>query len=58
MKFSYNWLNELVEGEALPARQLSDRITLHTAESEGVERWAEHFGGVVAARVIHVEPRP
>lgn len=58
MKFSYNWLNELVEGEALPARQLSDRITLHTAESEGVECWGEHFNSVVAARVTHVEPVP
>lgn len=58
MKFSYNWLNELVEGEALPAHQLSDGITLHTAESEGVERWGEHFRSVVAARVTQVEPVP
>lgn len=58
MKFSYNWLNELVEGEALSAAQLSDRITLHTAESEGVERWGAHFETIVAARVMHVEPVP
>lgn len=58
MKFSYNWLNELVEGNTASAKQLSDLITLHTAESEGVEPWGEHFSRVVAARVTHVEPVP
>ncbi|MCC7340774.1 MAG: phenylalanine--tRNA ligase subunit beta, partial [Bryobacterales bacterium] len=58
MKFSYNWLNELIEGSTLTAEQLSDGITLHTAESEGVEQWGEAFARVVAARVTHVEPAP
>ncbi|MDZ7638183.1 MAG: phenylalanine--tRNA ligase subunit beta [Bryobacterales bacterium] len=58
MKFSYNWLNELVEGKALSAKELSDLITMKTAESEGVEAWGEHFRTVVAARVLHVEAVP
>lgn len=58
MKFSYNWLNELVEGPALSPKELSDLITMKTAESEGVEPWGEHFRTIVAARVLSVEPVP
>lgn len=37
MKFSYNWLRELVEGLDASPRELAQLITLKTAESEGVE---------------------
>src|SRR5579883_3553311 len=37
MKFSYNWLRELVDGLSAPAGELARRITLKTAECEGVE---------------------
>jgi len=37
MKFSYNWLRDLVEGLDTPPRELAQLITLKTAESEGVE---------------------
>ena len=37
MKFSYNWLRDLVEGLDTPPRELAQLITLRTAESEGVE---------------------
>ena len=36
MKFSYNWLRDLVEGLDTPPRELAQLITLKTAESEGV----------------------
>src|SRR5918992_3824612 len=36
MKFSYNWLAELVDGCDISAAELSNRITIKTAESEGV----------------------
>ena len=56
MRFSYNWISELVEGlDALPS-ELSTWITLKTAESEGVENYAPHFKHVVVARVVAVEP--
>ncbi len=43
MKFSYNWIRELVEGlEASPA-DLARHITLKTAESEGVEAHTSDF---------------
>ncbi len=37
MKFSYNWLTELVDGVAPPPRELGRLITMQTAECEGVE---------------------
>jgi len=37
MKFSYNWLRDLVERLDTPPRELAQLITLKTAESEGVE---------------------
>lgn len=37
MKFSYNWLRDLVEQLDTPPHELAQLITLKTAESEGVE---------------------
>lgn len=37
MKFSYNWLKELVPGLAADAREVGRQITMKTAECEGVE---------------------
>jgi phenylalanyl-tRNA synthetase beta chain len=37
MKFSYNWLRELVDGLETPPKELERLITLKTAECEGVE---------------------
>ncbi len=37
MKFSYNWLRELVEGLDTPPAELARWITVKTAECEGVE---------------------
>jgi phenylalanyl-tRNA synthetase beta chain len=37
MKFSYNWLRDLVDQLDTPPRELAQLITIKTAESEGVE---------------------
>jgi phenylalanyl-tRNA synthetase beta chain len=37
LKFSFNWLSELVEGIELSPKELGRRITMQTAECEGVE---------------------
>jgi phenylalanyl-tRNA synthetase beta chain len=44
MKFSYNWLRELVEGLDTPPAELARWITVKTAECEGVEEaGADHI---------------
>src|SRR6185295_10039455 len=37
MKFSYNWLRELVDGLHTPPQELERLITIHTAECDRVE---------------------
>ncbi|MGC2660242.1 MAG: phenylalanine--tRNA ligase subunit beta [Bryobacteraceae bacterium] len=56
MKFSYNWLADYVPGLSASPEDLQRLITMKTAECEGVEPVGAHFGAVVAARVLSVEP--
>jgi len=56
MKFSYNWLTELVHGLDAPPKTLERQITLHTAECEGVEEVGGLLANASEARIISVEP--
>ncbi len=58
MKFSYQWLSELVEDLDIDAKEVSRRITLHTAESEGVEPHGALWAGACPATVLSAEPIP
>ena len=58
MKFSYNWLRELVPGLNTDPVGLERLITLKTAECEGIEPVGEHLSSVVAARVVRLSPLP
>ena len=55
MKFSYNWIHELVEGLDVPAEEIGRLITLKTAECEGVEAHGAMLGDVCVARVLTAE---
>ena len=56
MKFSYNWIRELVEGLDCAPGPLERLITMKTAECEGIEAAAELLATARAARVDTVEP--
>ncbi len=56
MRFSYNWIRELVQGVEADARELGLQITMKTAECEGVEAVGEHLDRVCAARILSAEP--
>ena len=58
MKFSYQWLCDLVPGLATDPAELQRLITMKTAECEGVEPVGAHFATVLAAQVLTVEPLP
>jgi phenylalanyl-tRNA synthetase beta chain len=58
LKFSYQWLTELVPGLTTPPAELQRLITMKTAECEGVEPANTHFATVVAARILTVDPLP
>ena len=56
MKFSYQWLREMVDGLQASPRELERLITLKTAECEGVEEVGALLEGASEALVVAVEP--
>jgi len=56
MKFSYNWIRELVEGLDLQPKALEHLITIKTAECEGVEELGAPLAKAAEAVVVSVEP--
>jgi phenylalanyl-tRNA synthetase beta chain len=56
LKFSYNWIKELVPGLAVPPQELDRLITMKTAESEGFAEAGALLAQACAARVVSVEP--
>ena len=58
MKFSYNWIRELVEDLDYAPGPLEHLITMKTAECEGIEASGALLDRACAARVESVEPIP
>ena len=58
MKFSYNWIRELVEDLTCAPGPLEKLITMKTAECEGIETVGELLDRACTARVETVEPIP
>ena len=58
MKFSYNWIREMVPGLTQAAGPLERLITMKTAECEGIEETGALLAEARAARVESVEPIP
>ena len=59
MLISLNWLGDFVDLPAdMSARELADRLTMSTAEVEGVEQVAVEADGLIAAVVVDVHAVP
>lgn len=56
MKFSYNWIRDLVVDLGCPPSALERLITMKTAECEGIEPLGELLKHACLARVEKVEP--
>src|SRR3984957_6085153 len=56
MKFSYSWLQELVDGLNESPKELMHLITLKTAECEGLEETGLMLAQACEARIVTVEP--
>jgi phenylalanyl-tRNA synthetase beta chain len=56
LKFSYNWLRELVPGLDRAPAELAQFITMKTAECEGIEAAGALLDRACAARIECVEP--
>jgi len=55
MKFSYNWIHEMVPGLEQNPQELMRLITMKTAECEGLEHIGERLATAAVARVLEVE---
>jgi len=55
MKFSYSWLQELVDGLTESPKELMRLITLKTAECEGLEETGLMLAQACEARIVTVE---
>src|SRR5216684_3012992 len=58
MKFSYNWIHEMVPGLTVEPRDLMRLITTKTAECEGLEVVGEPLASASLACVTRVEKIP
>jgi phenylalanyl-tRNA synthetase beta chain len=58
VKFSYNWIREMVPGLTPSAGLLERLITMKTAECEGIEETGALLAEACPARVESVEPIP
>ena len=56
MKFSYNWIRELVEGLDCAPAPLERLITMKTAECEGIEVVGSLLAEALVVRVLTAEP--
>ena len=56
MKFSYNWIADMVEGLDTPPADLMRLITMKTAECEGLEAVGVPMDRACAARIVSIEP--
>ena len=57
MKFSYNWLKELVIFDQTPA-ELAELINLHITEVETVESSASGYNSVIVAEILEINNHP
>ncbi len=58
MKVSYNWLKELVDIHDIDPGDVAVRLTMSTAEIEGVEEVGEDLDRVVVGKIVDVKPHP
>ncbi|MFH0912431.1 MAG: phenylalanine--tRNA ligase subunit beta [Patescibacteria group bacterium] len=57
MKFSYNWLKELVEFKESP-QELADLINTHITEVETLEGESGGYMGVIVAEILQIDAHP
>lgn len=58
MKLSYNWLSEFVAIDDIDPEEIALKLTMSTAEVEGIERVGEDLKNVVVGRILELVPHP
>ena len=58
MWLSYNMLSTMVDLSGISPEDLADKLTMATAETEGVEYMNKHLGTIITAKIESVEKHP
>lgn len=58
MLISLNWINDFVDIRDLSAEEVARRITMASAEVEGIVRHGEELEGIVAGRIVAWQKHP
>ncbi len=58
MRISYRWLQRHVDLAGIPPEEVARALTIHTAEVEGLERFAPALDDVVVGHVVERRPHP
>lgn len=58
MKISFHWLQRHVDLSGLTPQDVVQDLTIHTAEVEGLERFAPHLAEVVVGHVVERAKHP
>ncbi|MCI5064835.1 phenylalanine--tRNA ligase subunit beta [bacterium] len=60
MLVSTNWLNDFLTSPLLPEEraEIGEKLTLHTAEVDGVQEEGAHLANITVAQLTEIEPHP
>ena len=56
MIISLDWITDFVDLAGIAPDEIADRLTVHTAEVEGIETLTRSIAGIVVGRVVTCEP--
>src|SRR5512138_2828097 len=58
MWISLNIISDMVDLSGLTAEEIAGRLTMSTAEIDGIDRMNGHLASVITAKVLEVKPHP
>ncbi|MBP7585368.1 MAG: phenylalanine--tRNA ligase subunit beta [Spirochaetes bacterium] len=58
MWISLNIISRMVDLSGLDAGEIASRLTMATAEIDGIDRMNAHLAGVITAKILDVKPHP
>jgi len=58
MKISYEWISQYIDGLTASPEEVAERLTMATAETEGVEELVRSVKGVVVGEIVEISDIP
>lgn len=58
MKISLQWLNQYVDLSEIESKDIAQKLTLHTAEVEGIKPLGSSFENMVVGKILEIKKHP